>query len=205
MPLQRTKGAVVKQKLGFAIAVGLLAVALGLTLTACGGNGDSDGVASLSDTNGQSTNGSQGSNGSGGTSAGDREQAALAYARCMREHGVDFPDPVNGRFEFKNQRGDQRKLEEAQKACQDILQAAAPQLSEEQEAEMREAAVEFAKCMREHGVDMPDPKFPEGGGVLMRMPRGSEDDPDFQEAQKACQSILNEAQPDGPAMQGRES
>jgi hypothetical protein len=195
----------VRQKLGFATAVGLLAVALGLALTACGGDGDSDGVASLTDTNGQSTNGSQGSNDSDGASAKDREEAGLAYARCMREHGIDFPDPVNGRFEFKNQRGDQRKLEEAQKACQDILRDAAPEVSEEQEAEIREAAVAFAKCMREHGVDMPDPKFPEGGGVLMRMPRGSEDDPDFQEAQKACQPILNEAEPDGPTMQGKES
>jgi hypothetical protein len=194
-----------RRKQGLAARAGALAGLLALALAACGGGDDSDGVASLTDTNSQSTNGSQGSNGSGGASAEDREEAALAYARCMREHGIDFPDPVNGRFEFKNQRGDQRKLEEAQKACQDILRDAAPEVSEEQEAELREAAVAFAKCMREHGVDMPDPKFPGGGGVLMRMPRGSEDDPDFQEAQEACQPILNEAQPDGPSMQGKES
>jgi hypothetical protein len=194
----------VRRKLRFAAAAGVLAVALGLALTACGGeDGDSDGVASLTDTTGQTTtNGDQGSD---GADAKDREEAALDYARCMRENGIDFPDPVNGRFEFRNQRGDQRKLEEAQRACQHILRDAAPQLSEEQEAELREAAVAFAKCMREHGVDMPDPTFPEGGGIQMRMPRGSEDDPDFQEAQKACQPILNEAEPDGPMMQGRES
>jgi hypothetical protein len=195
----------VRRKLGFATAVGLLAVALGLALTACGGDSDSDGVASLTDTNGQSTNGGQGSDGSGTASPEDREQAGLEYARCMREHGVDFPDPVNGRFEFRNQRGDQRKLEEAQRACQGILRDAAPQLSEEQEAELRQAAVEFAECMREHGVDMPDPKFPQGGGVLMQMPRGAQSDPDFEEAQKTCQPILNEAEPEGPTMQGQES
>ena len=192
-----------RRKLGLATAVGLLAVALGLALTACGGDDDSDGVASLTDTAGQTT--TDGGQASNGGSAEDRQEAALEYARCMREHGVDFPDPVNGRFEFRNQRGDQRKLEEAQRACQSILRDAAPQLSEEQEAELREAAVDFAKCMREHGVDMPDPKFPQGGGVLMQMPRGTERDPDFEEAQEACQPILNEAQPEGPTMQGRES
>lgn len=184
-----------KRKLGLAATAGVLAVALALALAACGGSDDSDGVASLTDTNGQTT-----TNGSGGSAAGatDWEEAQLEYARCMREHGVDFPDPVNGRFQFRDQRGDQRKLDEAQQACRHILEDARPPVDEEQEAEMREAVLEFAKCMRQHGVDMPDPTFPEGGGALMRMPEGAEDDPDFEEAQRACQPILNAAQPDDP-------
>jgi hypothetical protein len=192
-----------KRTLGLGATAGALAIALILALAACGGDGDSDGVASLTDTAGQTT--TDGGQGSGGASAEDREQAALEYARCMRQHGIDFPDPVNGRFEFRDQRGDQRKLEEAQRACQSILREAAPELSEEQEAELREAAVAFAECMREHGVDMPDPTFPPGGGVQMRMPRGAEDDPDFQEAQRACQPILNEGEPDGQSPEGQES
>jgi hypothetical protein len=197
----------VRRKLGFATAAGGFAVALALALTACGGgDGDSDGVASLTDTSGQSTtNGDQGSNGSSGAGSKDYKAAALEYARCLREHGVDLPDPVNGRFEFRSQRGDQEKLEQAQRACQDILQDAAPPISEEEEAEMREAALEFAECMREHGVDMPDPQFKEGGGTLMRMPKGTAEDPDFQEAQKACQPILDDAMPEGAGVQGKES
>jgi hypothetical protein len=122
----------------------------------------------------------------------------------MREHGIDFPDPVNGRFEFKMKRGDQRKLTEAQNACRDILEKAMPPVSKEQEAEMREAALRFAKCMRQHGVDMPDPTFPEGGGTLMRMPKGmKDDDPKLEEAQKACQPIMEAARPDGsPGQRG---
>jgi hypothetical protein len=186
-----------RRKLGLAVVAGLLGVALALTATACGGGEDGDGVASLTPTTGQTTTGDQGS-GNNGSSGRDREEAALEYAKCMREHGVDFPDPVNGRFNLKSERGDQRKLKDAQKACQDILENAMPPLSEEQESELREAALEFAKCMREHGVDMPDPTFPKGGGILQRMPLGTdEDDPKVEEARKACEPILEAAKPDG--------
>ena len=29
----------------------------------------------------------------------------------------------------------------------------------------KQAMLDFARCMRQHGVDMPDPKFDERGGV----------------------------------------
>lgn len=186
-----------KRKLGLAVMASLLGVALALTATACGGGEDNDGVASLTPTTGQTTTEDQGSN-DDGSSEQDREQAALDFARCMRKQGIDFPDPVNGRFNLRIPRGDQRKLERAQRACRDILEDAAPPMSEEQEAELREAALEFAKCMREHGVDMPDPEFPEGGGTLQRMPLGTdENDPKVEEARKACEPILEAVRPDG--------
>jgi hypothetical protein len=185
----------VKRKLGFVATAGVLLVAVALVLAGCGGNGDSDGVASLTDTTAQAS----GDTGSRGASEEEREQAQLEYAQCMREHGVDFPDPVNGRFEFKGTPGDQAKMEEAQEACRDILEdVAPPPLTEEQKAELQQAALDFAKCMREHGIDYPDPQF-QDGGVLQRMPEGAEDDPKFEEAQKACQPILDAVQPDGPS------
>ena len=137
------KGMHMKRKFVRATAVGALVVALSVVLAACGGDGDSEGVASLTDTTGQTTtNGDQGSDGNGSGASGE---------------------------------------------------------------ERRKAQLEFAKCMREHGVDMPDPKFEEGGGVTMRMPQGSENDPKVEEAQKACQPILDAAQPDGPPAQGEDS
>jgi hypothetical protein len=188
-----------KRKPGRAALTGALAVVLALALTACGGGGDGKGVASLNPTTGQTTTGDEGS---GRTGKQDAQDAALDYARCMREHGVDMADPVNGRLELKTKRGDQRKMEEAQKACRHILEDAMPPLSEEQQAEMREAALDFAKCMRDHGVDMPDPTFKDGG-MLMRMPEGTKgDDPKVQDAQKACQPILDRARPKGEKDQG---
>jgi hypothetical protein len=182
-------------KLVQATALGALALTLPFALAACGGGGDSNGVASLNP-NGQTTTDS--SNGSGGASPKDRRAAELAFAKCMREHGVDMPDPVNGRFDLKVKRGDQKNAEEAQKACGKILERVAPRLNEEEQAKMREAALDYAKCMREHGIDMPDPKFQEGGGMTMRMPEGAKpDDPKFKEAQKACEPIMRAARPAG--------
>jgi hypothetical protein len=196
----------VKRKLELAATAGALAAALVLALTACGGNGDSDDVASLTDTTGQSTTGGSGDGGSGAPSEQEREEAALEFAQCMREHGVDFPDPVNGRFEFRSTPGDdQAKVQEAQEACQDILEDAAPPLDEEQQAEMQDALLAFARCMREHGIDFPDPQFEEGGGALQMLPEGTEDDPKFDEAQEACQPILDDARLDGPSLQGEDT
>jgi hypothetical protein len=202
------KGAVVKRKLGLAATAGTLAVALILVLAACGGSDDSGDVASLTDTTGQSTTDeAQGSddNGSSAATQEEREEATLAYAQCMREHGVDFPDPVNGRLEFRSTRADEAKVREAQEACGDILEAVAPPpLDEEEQAELREATLAFAECMRENGVDMPDPQFRDGG-VLQRMPAGARNDPDLEEAQEACQPILDAVQPDGPAPESESS
>jgi hypothetical protein len=189
----------VKRKIGVAATAGALAAALILVLTACGGNGDSDDVASLTDTTGQSTTEGSGDNGSSAPSEEEREEAALEFAQCMREQGIDFPDPVNGQFQFRGEVGDAEKMEEAQEACGDILEDVAPQISEEEEAEIRDATIEFSRCMREQGVDdFPDPQFEDGGGVLMRMPESVEEDPQFEEAQEACQPILDAVDPDGP-------
>ena len=65
---------------------------------------------------------------------------------------------------------------------------------------MQETMLEFAECMREHGVDMPDPDFSGGGGVFRAGGPGSGIDPGsdtFQKAQEACQDILEDAMPGG--------
>lgn len=74
------------------------------------------------------------------------------------------------------------------------------------EADIEEAALEFAQCMRDHGVtDFPDPSFTEGGGgIIVAGPDG--EDPGFdpqsdevQEAFEACGEVLERAAfgPDG--------
>ena len=90
------------------------------------------------------------------------------------------------------------EFEAADEACQPILEAVEgsfPELDPEQEQEMRDQALEFAECMREHGIDMPDPVFDAEGGARVEVNVGDGgpgaggidfDDPDFQEAQEAC-------------------
>ncbi len=62
---------------------------------------------------------------------------------------------------------------------------------------MQQAALAHSRCMREHGIDFPDPTFGEDGGVQMRIRKGSGIDPEspkFQEAQEACRDEM----PGGP-------
>jgi hypothetical protein len=119
--------------------------------------------------------------------------AQLAFARCMREHGIDMDDPK------PDERGIRlsvpkgvtpQKAEAANQACRKHLDAIKPpELSEEEQKEMREAALANSRCMREHGIDFPDPTFGDHGEVSIEIRKGSgvePDDPKFQKAQEAC-------------------
>jgi hypothetical protein len=133
--------------------------------------------------------------GSGTTSTTvDPDQAMRAFATCMREHGVDMPDPVSdgkgrGRVTLSGKPGDEQKLTDAQKACDKYMKAAGPSnLSPQNRQAMQDAMVKFAQCMRSHGIDMPDPGA-DGGGVMIKSKPGTRevvDDPAFQAAEKEC-------------------
>jgi hypothetical protein len=137
------------------------------------------------------------SDGGGASSQEDRARdAALKYAECMREHGVDMPDPQvdeDGgiRIQRKGGGGNPDQDREAEEACQKHMKSAGGRApSEEQQQQMRERALAFAQCMRDHGVDFPDPQFQEGGKVMMGGKGLDPNDPDFQEAQEACQDKM---------------
>ena len=145
--------------------------------------------------------GGEPASGSGGKS--DREEArnaALEYAQCMREHGVDMPDP-----QFQGggimQRGPDEHtpratVEKAEDACKEIREAMEPSEppSEEEQQEMKDAALAHARCMREHGIEnFPDPVFEADGGIQIRLDKRSGVDPedeDFKKAQEACQGEM---------------
>jgi hypothetical protein len=144
----------------------------------------------------------------GANSAADRESEArdaqLKYAQCMRDHGIDMPDPTFEADGRSLQRGPdpdeiddlkRGKFREAEQACNKYLDAIkAPELSEEQQEEFRDAALAHARCMREHGIEnFPDPTFGENGEAQIRLDRGrglDPEDPDFREAQKACEDTM---------------
>ncbi len=140
----------------------------------------------------------------------DPEDAPFAFAKCMREHGIDMPDPETapgGGFSQRigGDRVDPEKMQAAQEACQDILEQAMGERRDLDPEEL-DKLVEFAQCMREHGVDMPDPGTNGKGGIIFRVngSSGDSDDqpdkdfsggidpdsPEFQAAQDACGSIL---------------
>jgi hypothetical protein len=192
--------------------LGVVVLASGaLLLAGCGGGSSSPGVAHLSNTSGGSS-----ANTGGGSSAPEssasRQQTMVAYAQCMRTHGVpEFPEPTEGHLLFHG--GDHNghvtgpnpesaQFQAAQKVCGKLLpNGGAPSPAEQ--AKMQALALQFSKCMRSHGVpSFPDPKFGGGGKVSLKIgggpsgidPRSSR----FQAAQKACQSILPGPKQAGP-------
>lgn len=128
-----------------------------------------------------------------GTSA--HYQKALAYAQCIRTHGVpNFPDP-NSQGQFTVQGNDtqaeEAALATAKTACRSLLPGG--QLSQSQEQQRLNELLQFARCMRSHGVpNFPDPK---SNPVSLNL-RGSGIDrksPQFQSAQQACSSVRPKA------------
>src|SRR5919197_272475 len=110
-----------------AAAVAVTAPFILLALAACGGGGSSDDVASLGGSSQSGTNGTS-------TASKDPQEAMLAFAKCMREHGIDMPDPQFGAGGIVTQQGssgdqgfdpDDPRFQAAQNACQPIVDKAA--------------------------------------------------------------------------------
>jgi hypothetical protein len=173
-----------------------------LALGACGadGNASPDKVASLGETS-TTTADTDGNDGKEGDKA-DMQQAALDFARCMREHGIDFPDPQftgDGGMVFSAGGGpgggpDKDKMDAAQKACQPIMdkaQANMPAPDPKEMEEQKEQILAFAECMREHGIDFPDPTFDGKGGVQVQI-EGEGMDPNSPAMRKANEECSKE-------------
>jgi hypothetical protein len=172
-----------------------LALALGLGAAACGGSPDADRVATLG---GDGANDQQTGSGS---AKKDPQEAALEFAKCMREHGVDMPDPEvdsKGRIRVtignrgsKGNPPDPKKLEAAQQACGNLL-GGGGEGPGKLDPKAQDAMLAFARCMREHGIDMPDPT---GNGLVFNSKRGQGPDPSsskFKEAERACDHHLGD-------------
>jgi hypothetical protein len=124
-------------------------------------------------------------------SARDRQ---FKYAQCMREHGVQMPDPVfNGDdVDFTIPKG-------TDKAVQDRAQAACGQYQGggnggAPPAEKTEAMRQYSQCMRQHGVEhFPDPGA--DGGI--QLDHSVEDDPQYPAAKTACDAMMASNRPNG--------
>ena len=126
-------------------------------------------------------------------------QALLDYARCMRENGIDMPDPKfeGGRVTMRaggpGSNTNPDVMRKAQKACAKYQEAIKPpELSDAEAAENKKAALANAKCMRENGVpDFPDPQFDENGGAQIRITKALDPEgPAFKKAIEACEGTM---------------
>jgi hypothetical protein len=127
----------------------------------------------------------------------------LAFAQCMRERGVDLPDPKfeeggGGAMAVQIDPEDEDFLQ-AEKACEHVMAdsvAEARDIDPERMAQMERRMLAFAQCMRGHGIDFPDPQLDRGGagGFLFGGPEHElpfdPKDREFQQAERACQHEL---------------
>jgi hypothetical protein len=171
------------------------ALALTMSLSACGDEAEEPGVATL---NGTEDDGEGEDDGGEPVSDEELEEQALEFSECMRENGVpDFPDPEieDGRIQMRvggpdgGGEIDQEAMEKAMEACEELAPRGGGNFSEEDRQQMQDEMLAYAQCMRDNGYDMPDPDFGEGEGGIFRM-EGEPDDPAFVNAQEACEDEM---------------
>jgi hypothetical protein len=165
-------------------AIGIGALALALVLAGCGadGGGVTD-VASLTGAGGEQTAAAS------ARPSEDPHAKALKFAQCMRENGVDMPDPEPGKGIMMKLDGSvpRETVQAAQEACKQY--APGGQKSGAGDGPRAEKLRKLAQCMRDNGVEgYPDP---EGG--MMRITGEVGNDPDFGPAREKCQKESAEA------------
>lgn len=161
-----------------------LPMTLGLALVGCGRADDGPSVASADG------GGAAGPTASASAVAMSDDDRRREFARCMRENGVDMPDPEPGQGGIRIQKppnGDGAKMQAAMEQCRNLLPNGGDvQLTPEQVEQLRE----LAKCMRANGVpNFPDP---EADGRLQLQPGSgmNREDPTFQAAMEKCRTNM---------------
>jgi hypothetical protein len=117
-----------------------------LSLTACGSSGNSNaGLPS-------------------GTATNPTDRA-VAFAQCMRQHGVQVSDPNQSGGVSVPGNVDQGTLNAAEQACAkyDIKKGGSGESAAEQDRNLK-----LAKCLRQHGLNVPDPR--PGQGLMIGGP-----------------------------------
>jgi hypothetical protein len=161
-----------------------VAAAALLALSACGGTGEGEGVASA----GGKENTAKPAE-TEKSAPLDPDAQALVFAGCVRDNGVDMPDPGPGQqglvdaFRAVSGDYDQATLEQALAACQDLM----PQYPQEH-PEGDDWMLVLAECLREQGLDVSDNPFQDAHS-------GAVDVNEFAAAMEVCRDVVTGAGP----------
>lgn len=159
----------------------ILAGALLLVLAACGGDTSATTAPTLPTLSDETADASTAATTT--TEAVDPEEAFQEWGQCMRDQGIELDDPVyegGGTSSMALDRDmDFDAFEEAAAACDPIIEGTWSEfeMSPEQEAEMMDRELAIAQCMRDNGIDWPDPS---GDPVAIEL--GDDVDPETVEA-----------------------
>ncbi|KOX26506.1 hypothetical protein ADK67_16010 [Saccharothrix sp. NRRL B-16348] len=150
----------------------IVLAALALALTACGSGGAEVAAPSSSSV------------------AMSQEERSREFAKCMRDNGVDVPDPEPGGKPGGFGKVDRTDpdFERATDACREFLPGGGD-LSKLDPAKLDQLRV-FAQCMRDNGIDVPDPD--PNGGKLTGLGQLDRNTPAFRSALDVCRDKLPE-------------
>jgi hypothetical protein len=123
-------------------------------------------------------------------------RAAVQFAQCMRDHGYSVADPTFDQDGLPVYGGDLRgaakdaAFDANRRTCAEPLTAAYQAAGVTSKKETKpEDLLGFTRCMREHGIDIPDPN-PDG---MLDLPKNMYTSPAWEPAKQACQSLLPES------------
>jgi hypothetical protein len=114
----------------------------------------------------------------------DEDAQALVFAECMRDNGVDMPDPGPGQqglveaIQAVAGSYDRASMRKALSACEDLI----PQYAQEEHAD-DDWQLELAECLREQGLDVSDTPFEDAHS-------GAVDVNEFSAAMEVCRDVL---------------
>lgn len=138
----------------------------------------------------------------------DGGKAELAHAQCMREHGVDWPDPelIDGEWQVRLDQDidlESPTYKAAESACAPTRQDADADAAggdvdaaerKRQEQEM-DRMLKFAACMRDEGIEFPDPVMDDNGDISGPAGPVDGDWDAFEVAKQACEDRTGASMP----------
>ena len=178
-------------------AVAALTLAL---LAGCGSGSDGEGeeIASAGKDSTENSRTDRAESGAAGGSTGrskgmskEDQKLHLKFASCMREQGIDMPDPAgDGKPQRAIRIDDPEKMEAAMEECREF----APKMGRGElkvSEKDKEAMRKFAQCMRDEGLEVgdPDPEtgMPPAEDMQQILGPEAESDPVVAKALEACE------------------
>jgi len=176
-----------------ALTLAAVVILVALVVAACSGGGSSPAGSDPASSGGST------SPVGGSANSGSNGGLTVAFAQCMRDHGItNFPDPnANGSISGGgNASGNpinptSPAFQAAQQACQKYLQGGSTG-SPASQAQQLNQALKVTACMRSHGYpDFPDPTDSNGSIAWNGSSLGSvSQKPAFQSQLQKCQSSV---------------
>ena len=129
--------------------------------------------------------------GVGRTTTTASEASPVAYAHCMRSHGVpNFPDPdPQGGFPSFDLTVSKQAAHAADATCRRLLPTGGPGTPQQRQQKLA-FALKVARCLRTHGY----PTFPDPGTSGTQIPPGIDtNSPRFQTVEMRCEQQARKA------------